>query len=89
MRLQQLVDPTHLIDDLRDIRRAESLGLSAGRSIAHSLPRAGSDVRACEDLEELEYNSHRASCRDTGLYRDIGRADGGVAVLRHGRRIGQ
>jgi hypothetical protein len=30
---------------------------------------------------------YHASCRDTGLYRDIGRADGGVAVLRHGRRV--
>jgi hypothetical protein len=28
-----------------------------------------------------------ASCRDFGLHRDIGRADGGVAVLRHGRRV--
>jgi hypothetical protein len=38
MRLQQLVDPTHLIDDLRDIRRAESLGLSAERYIQFALP---------------------------------------------------
>jgi hypothetical protein len=71
----------------RSCRRASRV--SSGRSIAHSLPRAGSAVRACKNLEELEYNSHRASCRDLGLYRDIGRADGGVAVLRHGRRIGQ